>query len=156
MKRTLLILTLALSSIVAAAQDGDEIIDPAVYPDDEEIELDIFWSPVESSAYWGTCRDQSTQKEIPNCSNQRLFEFIADNLKYPEIGIENGIEGVIYIRFVIEKDGQVTNVEVMRGIQEEMDAEALRVVQMMPDWNPGTYQGKAIRTQFTLPIRFKL
>jgi len=97
------------------------------------------------------------QPEFPG-GVPELFKWIASNLKYPKDSREKGIEGTTYIGFVIEKDGSISNVEVKKGIENGklLDEEAMRVVKIMPKWYPGKQGGKAIRTLFTLPIKFKL
>jgi len=85
-----------------------------------------------------------------------LMKFISSNLKYPTIAAENGIEGRVIIRFVVGKDGSVSNIEIQRGLDSSCDKEAVRVVQMMPKWIPGKQNGRAVPVYFTLPVLFKL
>jgi protein TonB len=85
-----------------------------------------------------------------------LDEFIKQNVKYPAEAKEAGIQGKVYVQFIVEKDGSVTNVIVRRGAHKLLDAEAVRVVKMMPDWKPGTMRGKKVRVRYTLPISFML
>lgn len=85
-----------------------------------------------------------------------LFKFIAQNLKYPKDAVEMDIQGKVYVRFIVEADGRVTNVNVVRGIHSSLDNEAVRVVNSMPEWKPGKQNGKDVRVQFTLPINFSL
>lgn len=70
--------------------------------------------------------------------------------------MEKGIEGKCYIQFVIDVDGSITNVELLRGFDEECDAEALRVVNLMPKWKPGKKDGKPVRVNYLIPVAFKL
>ncbi len=93
--------------------------------------------------------------EFPD-GEKALLTFLAKNLKYPAIARENGIEGNVVVRFVVSKTGEVKNAEVLRGIGGGCDAEALRVVNSMPRWNPGKNNGKAVNVTYTLPVRFKL
>lgn len=85
-----------------------------------------------------------------------LMKFIADNTKYPEIAKENGIQGRVFIQFVIDKSGRVTRVSVAKGVDPYLDAEAKRVVAMLPNWSPGKQRGKAVPVTFVVPINFKL
>lgn len=85
-----------------------------------------------------------------------LFAYLGGELKYPEEARENNIEGAVYIGFVVERDGSIGEVKVLRGIGHGCDTEAVRVVKGMPKWTPGMHSGKAVRTAFTLPIRYKL
>ncbi len=87
-----------------------------------------------------------------------MFKFIQSNMVYPEIEKEKGLEGAVYIRFVVTKEGKVMKPEVLRGVSgsKSIDKEALRVVNMMPDWIPGENGGKKVNVYFTIPIKFKL
>jgi len=85
-----------------------------------------------------------------------LYEFIRKNLRYPEKAEKKGIEGKVFTKFVVEKDGTVTNVSVVKGIGYGCDEAAARVIKMLPPWNPGKNDGKIVRTRFTIPIVFQL
>ena len=87
---------------------------------------------------------------------QKLFEFIGNNVVYPKEAIDAGIEGRVFVEFYIEKDGTVTDGKVLKGIGYGCDEEALRVIGLMPKWSPGMQRGKAVRVRYTLPINFKL
>jgi protein TonB len=93
--------------------------------------------------------------EFPG-GKEALFAYIGKNLKYPEQAVEEGIEGVVYVTFVVEVDGSIAGVKVLRGIGGGCDEEALRVVRGMPNWKPGMQAGKPVRVKYNLPIRFKL
>ena len=86
----------------------------------------------------------------------KMMEFIQKNIKYPLMARESDIQGRVFVNFVVEPDGSITNVTVMRGIGGGCDEEALRVVQSMPNWKPGKQRGSAVRCSFTVPIIFKL
>jgi periplasmic protein TonB len=85
-----------------------------------------------------------------------LTSFLSSNLLYPDSARIAGVQGTVYVTFVVEPDGQVTNARILRGIHPDCDAEVLRVVGMMPAWKPGMQRGKPVRVQFNLPVRFKL
>ena len=89
-----------------------------------------------------------------------MLEFIYGNIKYPAIARENGVEGMVVVTFVVEKDGTVTDARVVRDIGAQCGQEALRVVNLMNEksvkWVPGKQRGRAVRVQFNLPVRFKL
>ena len=93
--------------------------------------------------------------QYPGGPNE-MMRYIQENIKYPQSAKDNKIEGRVFISFVVEKDGSITNAAVMRGIDKECDAEALRVVSSMPKWTPGQHKGEVVRTQFTIPIYYKL
>lgn len=86
----------------------------------------------------------------------KMFEYLGKNLKYPPMAKDAGIQGIVYVTFVVLEDGDVTDVKVLRGIGGGCDEEAIRVVKQMPKWKPGKQRGKAVRVQFNLPIRFTL
>lgn len=87
---------------------------------------------------------------------EELMKFVAANLQYPAVAQELGIQGRVIIRFVVTKDGEVTDVEVMRGLDPTCDKEALRVVKAMPKWIPGKQNGKNVPVYFTLPVLFQM
>jgi protein TonB len=82
--------------------------------------------------------------------------WLADNIKYPRIAQENGIQGKVYISFVVGKDGAISNASVARGVDPSLDQEALRVVNQMPKWKPGKQRGEPVNVSFTVPINFVL
>lgn len=88
--------------------------------------------------------------------NEAMYKFIGRNLKYPKKARKEGIEGKVFIRFVVDKEGNVTKAKVIRGIGFGCDEEALRVVNKMPKWKPGMQRGKPVSVAFTLPFNFKL
>ncbi|NLA61875.1 MAG: energy transducer TonB, partial [Bacteroidales bacterium] len=95
------------------------------------------------------------QPEFPG-GMSALMKFLGDNIKYPVIAQENGIQGRVITNFVVERDGSITDVNVVRGQDPSLDKEAVRVIQTMPRWKPGQQRGKAVRVRFTLPVVFRL
>ena len=87
---------------------------------------------------------------------EAMMKFISDNIKYPEIDRELGSQGRVYVQFVVEKDGSLSNLEIMRGVSKTIDREAKRVIRLMPKWMPGEIRGKAVRSRSLLPIKFTL
>ena len=85
-----------------------------------------------------------------------MRRYLSESIKYPENAKELGIQGMVYINFVVEKDGSITEVKLLRGIGEGCDEEALRVVMKMPKWHPGSQQGRTVRVSYNLPVRFTL
>ena len=84
------------------------------------------------------------------------MKFLSANMKYPAEAKEKKQEGRVIVQFIVEKDGSITNAKVVRGVSPLLDQEALRVVGIMPRWNPGTQRGQAVRVQYTLPVMFSL
>ena len=99
-------------------------------------------------------RVSEVMPQYPGGPNE-IMRYLQENIKYPQSAKDNKIEGRVFVTFVVEKDGSITNATVLRGIDKECDAEALRVVSSMPKWNPGQQDGKNVRTQFTIPIIYK-
>ena len=99
-----------------------------------------------------------TVEEMPEFPGgiEGLMDYVSKNVKYPESAKEKNLQGRVMIKFVIEKDGSVSNVEVFRGWNNELDDEAVRVVKAMPKWKPGKQDGKVVRVSFMLPINFVL
>jgi protein TonB len=83
-------------------------------------------------------------------------KFLSDNIKYPSLAKEVGIQGVIYVTFVVERDGSLSNIKILKGIGGGCDEEAIRVVKLMPKWISGKQRGKSVRCQFNMPIKFTL
>ncbi|NCC73397.1 MAG: energy transducer TonB [Sphingobacteriia bacterium] len=115
---------------------------PVVEEEEEVEELEIF-TVVES------------MPEFPGGDAARM-KFLQENIKYPQLARESGIQGTVYVTFVVETNGGVTDVRVLRGIGGGCDEEAVRVIQSMPKWIPGKQRGKPVRVQFNMPIRFTL
>lgn len=85
-----------------------------------------------------------------------LYEYVQNNLQYPQLAKKNKISGRVFVQFVIEPDGSISNVRVSRDIGGGCGTEAVRIVKSMPKWTPGKNRGKAVRTAYTLPVNFKL
>ena len=119
-----------------------EVYVPPVMEEEEVVEAEIF-TVVESTP------------EFPG-GPAKMMEYIAKNIKYPAMARESGIQGRVFVNFVVEPDGSVSNVKVLRGIGGGCDEEAVRVVESMPKWTPGRQRGKAVRVSFNLPVRFTL
>ena len=85
-----------------------------------------------------------------------LFEYLSKNIKYPVVAEENGIQGRVIVSFVVEKDGSITDVRVVKSVDPSLDKEAQRVVKSMPRWIPGKQNGSAVRVKYTVPVTFRL
>src|SRR5687768_17422126 len=93
--------------------------------------------------------------EFPG-GEEAMNQFLNDNLQYPQMAKEQGIQGKVWIGFIVNKSGKITNVEVLRGIGGGCDEEAARVVKKMPDWKPGRQSGRPVKVKFRFPINFVL
>ena len=130
---------------INAEVDQTEVIEEYVAPEIEEeevVEQEIFQIVEEMPSFPG--------------GDAKMLEYVAKNVKYPQIARESGIQGRVFVNFVVEPDGSVSNVKVLRGIGGGCDEEAVRVVKSMPKWRPGKQRGKAVRVSFNLPVNFKL
>ena len=85
-----------------------------------------------------------------------LLEYLAKNIKYPVVAEENGVQGRVIVTFVVERDGSITDVKVVKSVDPSLDKEAARVVKSMPHWIPGKQNGSAVRVKYTVPVTFKL
>lgn len=84
------------------------------------------------------------------------MKFLSNNIRYPESAQQNDIQGRVIVKFVVEKDGSIGNVTVVKGVDRDLDREAIRVVKKMPRWQPGKNNGVAVRSYFNLPVTFRL
>lgn len=85
-----------------------------------------------------------------------LMKFLSNNIRYPEAAQQNGISGRVIVKFVVEKDGSISGAQIVKGVDKDLDREALRVVNKMPKWQPGKNNGQPVRSYFNLPVTFKL
>lgn len=132
--------------IVDAGDDANKAQEDVVISDvsgDEEVaEEEIFVFVEENPAYPG--------------GEAALYEYLGKSIKYPDLARENNITGTVVVKFVVEKDGSITKASILREIGGGCGKEALRVVNAMPKWKPGKQSGRAVRTEFTLPVQFEL
>jgi len=125
----------------------------------ESIEDEEIYKLVEEMPrfYNKECENADTDnKTKTECSQQEMLMFIYNNIKYPSLARAQGVEGTTVIRFVVEKDGSITGAEAVRNPGGGLGEEAVRVVNMMPKWIPGTQAGKIVKVYYNLPVKFKL
>ncbi len=130
---------------INADVDQNEVLEEYVAPEVEEeevVEAEVFTIVEEMPEYPGGLN--------------KLTDYLSKNIKYPQMARESGIQGRVFVNFVVEPDGSVSNVNVMRSLGGGCDEEAVRVVKAMPKWKPGRQRGKAVRVSYILPIVFKL
>ena len=124
-------------------KDAEVIIAPPVEEKEEE-EEEVIFVVVES------------MPEFPG-GQQAMMRYIGENIKYPVIAQENGIQGRVICQFVVEKDGKLSNIHVERSSGDaSLDKEAIRVINSMPKWKPGKQRGKPVRVKYTIPVNFRL
>ena len=130
---------------INADVEQNEVIEEYVAPEvveEEVVEQEIFQIVEEMPSYPG--------------GEKALLEYVAKNIKYPQIARETGIQGRVFVGFVVEPDGSVSNVKILRGIGGGCDEEAMRVIKSLPKWKPGKQRGKAVRVSYQIPVVFKL
>jgi TonB family protein len=128
--------------VKASSADQDIAID-APMPHDTSADKNKIFSAVE---------------QIPQFpgGTQAFYRFLMTNIRYPATAFEKHIQGKVFLTFVIEKDGGLTDIKVIRSVSPDIDAEALRVMNMSPKWVPGIQNGKPVRVMYTIPISFTL
>ena len=139
--------------VIVIIEDKVEIVDEAkieTTESDEKVAIEIeeesdeeFFMVVEN------------MPEFPG-GDAGLMKYIQNNVKYPPIAKEYNITGKVYVSFIVDKSGSVTDVKIVRGVDKSLDAEAVRVVKSLPKYKPGKQRGKAVRVMFTIPINFTL
>ena len=130
---------------INADVEQNEVIEEYVAPEvveEEVVEQEIFQIVEEMPSYPG--------------GEKALLEYVAKNIKYPQIARETGIQGRVFVGFVVEPDGSVSNVKILRGIGGGCDEEAMRVIKSLPKWKPGKQRGRAVRVSYQIPVVFKL
>ncbi len=127
-----------------AEADQDMEIEIVEFEEEEEVaEEEVFFIVEDMPSFQGK-------------GQEGFREWIAKNLRYPEIAAENGISGKVYVQFAVNSKGNVVDAVVVRGVDPALDKEAIRVVMDSPKWTPGKQRGKAVKVQFTFPINFVL
>lgn len=118
-------------------------ITPVQIEEEEDVEEQTIFTVVEN------------EPEFPG-GMEALAKYLAQNIKYPQLARDNNITGKVFVTFVVERDGRIADVKLLRDIGGGCGAEAIRVVKAMPKWTPGKQRGKAVRVQFNLPVNFNL
>jgi len=136
-------------------QDDADLFDSEF---DEEAEVEFQEVEVEEEVVEETEEVFLIVEQMPEFpgGDEALRKYLATSVKYPVIAQENGIQGRVFVAFVVDKNGNVTNVRVARPFDPNLDKEAVRVVQSMPKWTPGKQRGKAVKVSYTVPINFVL
>jgi len=135
---------------------------PSVVPPPPPLKTDVdpFHKIVEKMPMYGGCEHEVDKTLRRQCADHALMSFIGKAVHYPALATETGVEGTAVVRFVVEKDGSLSNIEVVRDPGAGLGKEAERVVQLLSQkgqrWEPGEQRGRKVRVQFNLPIKFKL
>ncbi|MEM9848503.1 MAG: TonB family protein [Bacteroidota bacterium] len=146
--------------------DAGTLIEKGTYKKDELIESETYLAEekeifrvVEEMPYVKSeaCEDYADNElQFKECSERALLTSLYQSIRYPEIARQNGLEGMALVQFTVEKDGSMSDIEVLRGLCEAITMECLNAVENIPEWMPGKQAGEPVRVRFTLPIRYKL
>jgi len=123
---------------------------------EKETPGDSIYQEVDQMPFYPGCSDISDLEERRDCANDKMLRSIYTQIRYPELARKTGTQGVVVIQFVVDKSGKIKNPKVLRSVGQGCDLEVLRVVQTMPDWDPGIHQGKPANVYYNLPVKFKL
>ena len=141
--------------IESTETDEDEIVEVEEVEIEEEIEdVDVPFAVIEDVPIFPGC-EKVKKSERRNCFQEQMNKHIRKNFRYPEIAQEMGIQGRVYVNFIIAKDGQITNIR-MRGPDKNLEKEAERIVSKLPQMTPGKQRGRPVRVPFSIPITFRL
>ena len=146
----------APTTMLEIVDDKEEIVEMEL--DDQEVKEETVVEIVQREEVVEEEQIFTIVEEMPTFpgGEAELFKYLGKNIKYPQMATDAGISGVVYVTFVVGKDGKITDVKVLRGIGGGCDEEAVRVVKSMPPWKPGKQRGKPVTVQYNLPIRFTL
>ena len=134
------------------------VYEPVPVPAKPEPAAPPIFKVVEEMPLFGDCTDEGLKAiDRKKCSDKALLSYIYDHIRYPEPARDNGIEGTVFVQFVVEKDGSLSQIKVLRDIGGGCGKEVERIVGGMPKWSaPGKQRGRPVRVQFNLPVKFKL
>jgi len=147
-----ILITGMLSSILLIQLNGNSQVEKSVSTEDSVVNTIKVKSKEDSNVVFDVVEKMP---EFPG-GQVAMIDFLSKNINYPLAALEQGVQGRVYVQFVIWKDGSVRDVEVIRGVCQSLDNEAIRVIKMMPNWGPGIQRGVAVNARYTLPIKFKL
>ena len=140
--------------IESTETDQDEIIIEEIEVEEEFDDIDVPFAVIEDVPIFPGCESVS-KSERRNCFQDKINQHIRRNFRYPEIAQEMGIQGRVYVNFIIAKDGSITNIR-MRGPDKNLENEAQRIISRLPQMTPGKQRGRAVRVPFSIPITFRL
>ena len=140
--------------IESTETDQDEIIIEEIEVEDEFEDIDVPFAVIEDVPIFPGC-ESVTKSQRRACFQEQMNKHIRKNLRYPDIAQEMGIQGRVYVNFIIAKDGSITNIR-MRGPDKNLENEAARIIGRLPKMTPGKQRGRAVRVPFSIPITFRL
>lgn len=132
----------------------DDDTEIEIIEEEEEVEDDTPFFSAEYMPGLGPCKSELDKDKRHQCTQMEIIKYVSSNTKYPPIAKSAGIQGTVYVYFVVGKDGNVRDVKVLRGVDPRLDAEAKRVVESLPKFEPGQEGGKNVNIQYTIPVKF--
>ena len=140
--------------IESTETDQDEIIIEEIEVEDEFEDIDVPFAVIEDVPVFPGC-ESVAKSQRRACFQEQMNKHIRKNFRYPDIAQEMGIQGRVYVNFIIAKDGSITNIR-MRGPDKNLENEAARIIGRLPKMTPGKQRGRAVRVPFSIPITFRL
>ncbi|MDP7436166.1 MAG: energy transducer TonB [Flavobacteriales bacterium] len=131
----------------------DEDTEIEIIEDEEDFEEDTPFMIVENMPAFGPCL-RMRGDERHQCTQMEIIKYVSSNTKYPPIAKDAGIQGTVFVYFVVGKNGKVRDVKVLREVDPRLDKEAVRVVESLPTFEPGQQRGKSVSVQYTIPVKF--
>ena len=141
-------------TVIESTETNEEEIVEIVEVEEEEEDVDVPFAVIEDVPIFPGCEGVA-KSERRNCFQEKMNKHIVRNFRYPEIAQEMGIQGRVYVNFIISKDGSITNIR-MRGPDKNLEKEAERIISKLPQMTPGKQRGRAVRVPFSIPITFRL
>lgn len=141
-------------TVIESTETTQEEIIEEVEVLEEEVDVDVPFAIIEDSPIFPGCENLK-KSEIKKCFQEKIQRHISKNFRYPEIAQEMGIQGRVYVQFVIAKDGSITGIRT-RGPDKNLEKEAKRIIGKLPTMTPGKQRGRAVRVPFSIPINFRL
>lgn len=141
-------------TVIESTETNEEEIVEIVDVEEEEEDVDVPFAVIEDVPIFPGCEGVA-KSERRNCFREKMNKHIRKNFRYPEIAQEMGIQGRVYVNFIISKDGSITNIR-MRGPDKNLEKEAERIISQLPKMPPGKQRGRAVRVPFSIPIIFRL
>jgi len=141
-------------TVIESTETNEDEIVEIVEVEEEFDDVDVPFAVIEDVPIFPGC-ERVSKSERRNCFQEKMNKHIRKNFRYPEIAQEMGIQGRVYVNFIIAKDGQITNIR-MRGPDKNLEKEAQRIIAKLPNMIPGKQRGRPVRVPFSIPITFRL
>jgi len=141
-------------TVIESTETNEDEIVEIVEVEEEYDDVDVPFAVIEDVPIFPGC-EKVSKSERRNCFQEKINKHIRKNFRYPEIAQEMGIQGRVYVNFIIAKDGQITNIR-MRGPDKNLEKEAQRIIAKLPNMIPGKQRGRPVRVPFSIPITFRL